>query len=269
MAEGKSQVTITAAARISTTPAPKPVAATAAPVTAALPPRPDPVAVAARYAGRQPTGWGMDLPGIITTVPAQGKQMALTFDACGGPNNDEINTELMDYLVTHRIPATLFLNKRWIDADPARAARLAADPLFELANHGTRHCPLSVTGHAAYGITGTRSPQEAVDEVWGNHERLTQLLGRPPRFFRAGTAHYDDLSVAIVRELGEQPVGFSINGDAGATYTAAQVRTAMAQAQPGSISIAHMHRPKSGTAEGMSVVLPVLRSRGYEFVKLP
>lgn len=160
--------------------------------------------MAARYAGRQPAGWGMDLPGIITSIPAQGKQMALTFDACGGPDNDEINTELMNYLVAHNIPATLFLNKRWIDADPGRAEQLAANPLFELANHGTRHCPLSVTGHAAYGIAGTASPQQAIDEVWGNHERLTRLLGHPPRFFRAGTAHYDDVSVAIVRDLGRR-----------------------------------------------------------------
>ncbi len=270
MAEGKSSsATITAAARISGTAPPKPSAGPAHPVTAALPSRPDPAAVAARYAGRKPARWGTDLPGIITTVPAENNRMALTFDACGGPDNDQINTELMNYLITHGISATLFLNKRWIDADPARAERLAANPLFELANHGTRHCPLSVTGHAAYGIAGTHSPQEAVDEVWGNHERLTQLVGHPPRFFRAGTAHYDDLAVSIVRDLGEQPVGFSINGDAGATYSAAQVRTAMAKAQPGSISIAHMHRPKSGTAEGMSVVLPVLRSRGLEFVKLP
>ncbi|NKY84095.1 polysaccharide deacetylase family protein [Nocardia veterana] len=261
-AEGNSKVeTIVSTAR--------PTSRVAAPVSATVPPGTNPATVAARYAGRQPSDWGMDLPGILTTIPAQGKQMALTFDACGGPDNDEINTALMDYLVAHEIPATLFLNKRWIDADPARAERLAANPLFELANHGTRHCPLSVTGHAAYGIAGTRSPQEAVDEVWGNHERLTRLLGHPPRFFRAGTAHYDDLAVAIVRELGEQPVGFSINADAGATYTAAQVRTAMAAAEPGSISIAHMHRPKSGTAEGMSVVLPVLRARGFEFVKLP
>ncbi|MEU6561360.1 polysaccharide deacetylase family protein [Nocardia nova] len=268
VAEGEtSPVTITAAARISGTAPPKP--APAHPVATVQPARTDPAAVAARYSGRKPTGWGMDLPGIITTVPAEGNRMALTFDACGGPDNNEINTDLMNYLTTHGISATLFLNKRWIDADPARAERLAANPLFELANHGTRHCPLSVDGRAAYGITGTRSPQEVVDEVWGNHERLTQLLGRPPRFFRAGTAHYDDLAVAIVRDLGERPVGFGINGDGGATFSAAQVRTAMAKAQPGSISIAHMHRPKSGTAEGMSVVLPVLRSRGYEFVKLP
>ncbi len=211
----------------------------------------------------------MDLDGITTTIPVTGKQMALTFDACGGPGNNEINDDLIDFLIAREIPATLFLNKRWIDADPGRAARLAANPLFELGNHGTRHCPLSVNGHTAYDIDGTASPQQAVDEVWGNHERLTQLTGQPPRFFRAGTAHYDEVAVAIVHDLGETPVGFSINADAGATYTAAQVRRAMSEVAPGAISIAHMHRPQSGTAPGMSAALPALHAAGYEFVKLP
>ncbi|WP_233608616.1 polysaccharide deacetylase family protein [Nocardia stercoris] len=229
----------------------------------------DPNTVAAKYAARQPGQWGMDLDGIVTSFPSKGMQFALTFDACGGPDNDEINDELIDYLTAHQIPATLFLNKRWIDADPDRVVRLAGNPLFEIGNHGTRHCPLSVSGHAAYGIPGTASPQQAVDEVWGNHERIIQLLGKPPRFFRTGTAHYDEVAVSIVQDLGERPVGFSVNADAGATYTASQVVTAMADVQPGGISIAHMHRPRSGTAGGMESVLPKMRAAGYEFVHLP
>ncbi|WP_238845816.1 polysaccharide deacetylase family protein [Nocardia terpenica] len=228
-----------------------------------------PAAVAAAHAGQRPGGWGMDLPGILTSIPADSKQMALTFDACGGPDNNELNEELLNFLMSQEIPATLFLNKRWIEADPVRASRLAANPLFELGNHGTRHCPLSVNGRAAYGISGTGSAQEAVDEVWANHEVLTRLVGRPPRFFRTGTAHYDDVGVAIVRDLGERPVGFSINADAGATYSAAQVQQAMSEAKPGVISIAHMHRPKSGTAPGMIAMLPKLRAQGFQFVKLP
>ncbi len=229
----------------------------------------DPAAVAARHAAQQPSQWGMDLDGIVTSFPNHGMQFALTFDACGGPDNDEINDELINFLSAHQIPATLFLNKRWIDADPGRVVRLASDPLFEIGNHGTRHCPLSVTGRSAYDIPGTASPQQAVDEVWGNHDRITQLLGKPPRFFRAGTAHYDDIAVSIVQDLGERPVGFSVNADAGATYTAGQVVTAMADVQPGGISIAHMHRPRSGTAPGMESALPKMLAAGYEFVHLP
>lgn len=227
-----------------------------------------PAAVAARHAGAQPTQWGMKMDGITSTFAATGKQMAVTFDACGGPGNNDIDDTLLNLLISQQIPATLFLNKRWIDANPDRAVQLAANPLFELANHGVAHKPLSVTGRAAYEIPGTGSPQEAVDEVWANHERLTKLLGKPPRFFRAGTAHYDDVAVAIVNELGERPVGFSINADYGATASAAQVQNAMKAAAPGTISLAHMHRPNSGTAAGMTAALPALRSAGFTFVHL-
>ncbi|WP_433681151.1 polysaccharide deacetylase family protein [Nocardia sp. CA-119907] len=227
-----------------------------------------PAAVAARHAGAQPQQWGMEMDGITSTFAATGKQMAVTFDACGGPGNNDIDEVLLNLLISQQIPATLFLNKRWIDANPGRAAQLAANPLFELANHGVAHKPLSVTGRAAYDIAGTGSPQEAVDEVWANHERLTTLLGKPPRFFRAGTAHYDDVAVSIVNELGERPVGFSINADYGATASAAQVQNAMKAAQPGAISLAHMHRPNSGTAAGMTAALPALRAAGFTFVHL-
>ncbi|MGW4769424.1 polysaccharide deacetylase family protein [Nocardia sp. NPDC004278] len=227
-----------------------------------------PAAVAARHAGAQPQQWGMKMDGITSTFAATGKQMAVTFDACGGPGNNDIDEALLNLLISQQIPATLFLNKRWIDANPGRAAQLAANPLFELANHGVAHKPLSVTGRAAYDIAGTGSPQEAVDEVWANHERLTNLLGKPPRFFRAGTAHYDDVAVSIVNELGERPVGFSINADYGATASAAQVQSAMKAAEPGAISLAHMHRPNSGTAAGMTAALPALRAAGFTLVHL-
>ncbi|MFD4430350.1 polysaccharide deacetylase family protein, partial [Nocardia sp. NPDC058497] len=192
----------------------------------------------------------------------------LTFDAFGGPGNSQLDQSLIDLLITEQVPATLFLNKRWIDADPTRVQRLAANPLFEIASHGVAHKPLSVTGRAAYNIAGTVSAEEAVHEVWTNHERITELAGKPPRFFRAGTAHYDNIAVAIVNELGETPLGFTINADFGATASAAQVQRAMNAATPGSIALAHMHRPKSGTATGMAAAIPALRAAGYTFVHL-
>lgn len=229
----------------------------------------NPDAVAASHRGQQPAQWGVDLAGILTGLAVSGKQIAFTFDACGGPGNNDVDENLLSLLVAQRIPATLFLNRRWIDANQARAGQLAANPLFELANHGSVHKPLSVNGRAAYGLPGTGSPQEAVDEVWANHERLTALTGRAPRFFRAGTAHYDEVAVAIVRELGETPVGYTVNADSGATAAAAAVKSNVVRAQPGAICLAHMHRPNSGTSKGMYAAIPELRAAGFEFVHLP
>jgi hypothetical protein len=108
--------------------------------------------------------------------------------------------------------------------------------------------PLSVTGHSAYGIRGTRSAREAVDEVSTNDSKLAALTGRAPAWFRPGTAYYDDVAVDIVRELDQRPLGFSVNGDRGATASAASLRSTVAHAAPGSIVIAHMNHPESGTA---------------------
>jgi peptidoglycan/xylan/chitin deacetylase (PgdA/CDA1 family) len=225
---------------------------------------PDPAAVARRNAMRTPAQWGTALPGIATTFAPSGKQLALTFDACDG----RCDEKLIDALRRNAVPAVLFFCAKWIDANPARAVQLAADPLFEIGNHGTRHVPLSVTGRAAYRIGGTRSAQQAVDEVWSNHGKLLALTGRAPTFFRPGTAYYDDVAVEIVHELGEQPLGFSVNGDRGATAPPAAVRSAVLGAAPGSIVIAHMNHPGSGTAAGIADAITALRSTGWEFVSL-
>lgn len=224
----------------------------------------DPAGVAARNAHRTPTRWGMALPGVTTSFAAAGRQIALTFDACRGACDDA----LLAALERDAVPAVLFLNSRWIDANPDRAGQLAANPLFEIGNHGTRHVPLSVTGRAAYGITGTRSAAEAVDEVWANHQRLTALTGVPPTWFRPGTAYYDDVGVDIVGQLGEMPLGFTVNGDDGATLAAAAVRANIVGAAPGSVVIAHMNHPESGTAAGVADAVAQLRATGWEFVPM-
>jgi peptidoglycan/xylan/chitin deacetylase (PgdA/CDA1 family) len=212
--------------------------------------------------GRIPTRWGTALPGIQTSVAPDGQQIALTLDACDGACDEALLNTLQD----HGVPAVLFFNSRWIDRNPDRAAQLAGNPLFQIGNHGTRHVPLSVTGRSAYGIRGTRSVDEAVDEVWGNHERLTALMGRPPAWFRPGTAYYDDVAVDIVQQLGEQPLGFTVNGDSGARASAATVRSNLTSATPGSILIVHMNHPGSGTHAGLADAIPQMQAAGWQFV---
>jgi peptidoglycan/xylan/chitin deacetylase (PgdA/CDA1 family) len=224
----------------------------------------DPTGVAARYRGLTPTQWGTSLPGIAAVFAASGRQIALTFDACDRAC-DEV---LLATLERNAVPALLFLSSTWIDANPGRAEQLAANPLFEIGNHGTRHLPLSVTGRSAYGIGGTRSADEVVTEVWTNHTRLAALTGKPPTWFRPGTAYYDDVAVEIVDELGERPLGFTVGADNGAKASAAQVRSEIIGAAPGSIVLAHMNHPESGTAAGVSDAITALRAAGWEFVSL-
>ncbi|MCM3923759.1 polysaccharide deacetylase family protein [Frankia sp. AiPs1] len=247
------------------------------PLQAALPTTPAEVSraevgraeIVARYGGLRPRAWALDLPGTITRLPAADRALALTFDACGGPAGSGYDQGLITTLRRYGVPATLFLNSRWIDANRAAFADLAGDPLFEIGNHGTLHRPLSVSGRSAYGIPGTRDAGQVYDEVAGNHAKLTGLLGRAPRLFRPGTAYSDDVAARIVGDLGETIVSFTVNGDGGATYNAAQVRAGLLAAPPGSIVIGHMNHPRRGTGPGVAAALPRLLGAGFRFVLLP
>ncbi|ONH52084.1 polysaccharide deacetylase [Frankia sp. CcI49] len=224
--------------------------------------------IISRYQGVQPTAWGLEVAGVITRLPTRDRVIALTFDACGGPHGSGYDRALIDCLRENGTAATLFLNSRWIDANPRVCRDLAAEPLFEIANHGTVHRPLSVSGRSAYGISGTHDAGEVFDEIAVNRDRIQALVGHPPRFFRAGTAHCDNVATAIVADLGEHVVNFDVNGDAGATFSAGQVTRAVLTARPGSIVIAHLNHPEGGTARGFAKALPQLAAAGYRFVRL-
>ncbi len=232
----------------------------------------DPAAVANAHDGLVPAQWGLEVDGVHTQLVDAGSlfapTVALTFDACGGPGGSGVDEDLLTVLVDSGVAATLFLNLRWIEANRAVAERLAANPLFELGNHGSRHLPLSVNGRSAYGIAGTRSAAEAADEVWANHEALTALTGSPPQWFRAGTAHYDEVATSIAVQLGEQPVGFTTNADMGATASAGQVTAELMSVPAGGIVIAHMNQPGSGTAAGVASAVGSLRTAGTRWVTL-
>lgn len=206
------------------------------------------------------TQWGMDMPGIVTTVDTQPgvRTLALTFDACGGPHGSGYDEALIDTLREHRVAATLFINQRWADKYPQLTKEFLADPLFSVQNHGTRHLPLSTTGAAAYGIAGTTSPADAREEVVANQKFLTERFRHTPRWFRSGTAHYDDAAVRMVQAMGIRVAGFRVNIDGGATFPAASVSEALVHAPDGAICIGHMNQPQSGTSAGVRRALQVL-----------
>lgn len=246
-----------------------------APAASAAPEPPeDPAVVKARVVaeleGRQPRAWGTAIPGVITSVPAAAGEsvLALTFDACGGPGGDGYDAALVETLRRERVAATLFVTSRWIAANRAAAEALAREPLFEIENHGSRHRPCSVTGRSAFDIRGTRSVGDAVDEIQRGASAIAQLTGKAPRFYRPGTAYFDDVCLDVAAALGHAAAGFAVNGDGGTGFSRAQVKEALVKAKSGSIVLLHMNHPGGQTAEGVGDALPVLRARGVKLVRL-
>lgn len=222
----------------------------------------------ARYAGVKPALWGETIPGVRTRLDTDQKVIALTLDACGSATGKGVDFRLMAFLIREQIPATLFINGRWIDANPELFRQLAANPLFEIANHGIRHKPASSTGRSIYGIAGTKDVGEVVEEIELNARKIEAISGVRPKLYRSGTAYYDDLAVQISQSLGHEVAGFSLLGDAGATWSAAKVKAALLKAVSGDIVLLHMNHPEAGTGAGIMAAVPELQRRGFRFVRM-
>lgn len=219
------------------------------------------------FKDKRPIRWAEVVPGVKTRIDTDKKIIALTLDACGS-QGDGYDSALIDYLVANNIPATLFINARWIDKNPEIFKKLAANPLFEIENHGFEHKPCSVNGKSAYGISGTNDTGEVVDEIERNSRKIEELTGRKPEFYRSGTAYYDEVAVEIAEKLGVTVTGFSVLGDRGATFSKDEVSNALLSSSSGSIIICHMNHPEKETAEGLILAIPQLLKKGFRFVKL-
>jgi peptidoglycan/xylan/chitin deacetylase (PgdA/CDA1 family) len=220
------------------------------------------------FTGRVPREWGETAKGVKTRLNTDQNVIALTFDACGGPKGSGYDAKLIKYLESGKIPAALFISGRWIDGNPEIVKELAKNPLFEIENHGLNHKPCSVNGRSVYGIEGTRSVSELVDEIEQNAIKIQTLTGRKPKYYRPGTAYCDEIGVEVANALGYEVVNFNVRGDAGATYSKDQVKEALLNAPPSSIILMHMNHPGGETADGVIEAIPELRKRGFRFVKL-
>jgi peptidoglycan/xylan/chitin deacetylase (PgdA/CDA1 family) len=199
-------------------------------------------------------------------APEQRNDVAITLDACGG----QFDADLIDLLIAHKVSATIFATRKWLDANPAGTAVLLAHPeLFDIEDHGTSHVPAVVgVGKRVYGLAGEPDLAHLTFEVTGAADTIKALTGNTPHYYRGAGAVYDATAMRSIQQMGYRIAGFSVNADAGATLSAAIVAQRLRSVHPGDVVIAHMNKPAGQTAEGFAAALPELEGRGYHFVKL-
>ncbi|MBS1488193.1 MAG: polysaccharide deacetylase family protein [Bacteroidetes bacterium] len=208
------------------------------------------------------------LPGIIHTLNTNEKNIALTFDACGGTNGSGFDEELIAFLIKENIPATLFITGTWIQKNTAAFQTLCRQPLFRIENHGLTHHPCALGKESKYGIKGTDGLGEAIDEVELNARIIESYTNRRPVYYRPATAYTDEGCMTLVKELNQEVAGYSVlSGDAVAGTPAENIKQNILRgAKSGSIVIMHMNHPTWNTLEALQMAIPVLRKDGYRFV---
>lgn len=223
-----------------------------------------------KYKNVKPGKFNDHLPGMVHTLRTQEKKIALTFDACGGPNGSGFDEELITFLVKEKIPATLFVTGSWIRKNPSTFQELCRQPLFEIENHGLTHHPCTVGPASKYGIKGTGGIGAGIDEVELNARLIESYTQKKPTYYRPATAYTDEGCMALIKDLNEEVAGYSVlSGDAVAGTSAEAIKqNILKNSKPGSIVIMHMNHPAWNGLEALRVTIPVLRKQGYQFVTL-
>lgn len=217
-----------------------------------------------------PGSWGEFVKGVDEDIVTNKKLLALTFDACGGPRGSGYDAELINYLRKEKIPATLFVTGKWIDANYNTFLELSKDTLFEIENHGLNHQPCSVDGESEYGIKGTPDVPDAFDEIEANERKIQFITGRRPKFYRSATAFTDEACAKIARQLNVTVISFDVlSGDA-VPFTKIPVieKSVLSNVKPGALIIMHFNHPEWNTFESLEKIIPVLKKQGYSFSKL-
>ena len=193
-------------------------------------------------------------------------RIALTLDACSGKFDDDLIT----FLINNHIPTTIFATKKWLLKNPAGVAIIKAHlDLFDVENHGEKHIPAVIgKGKSVYGIPGEPDILHLRREVTEGARAITEIIGVAPRWYRGATAEYDALAVDEIGKMGYRIAGFSINADSGASLSRKAIVKRLKHVKSGDVIIAHMNKPASDSAEGLSIGLLELLREKYVFVRL-
>ncbi|MFZ6712842.1 polysaccharide deacetylase family protein [Undibacterium sp. TC9W] len=202
----------------------------------------------------------------IATPTITGKKIALTLDACSG----KFDAELLDFLIRKRIPATIFVTKKWLDKNSQGVAIIKANlDLFDVEDHGEKHIPAIIgPGKKVYGMAGEPDIASLQREVTEGAKAITSAIGTTPQWYRGASAKYDPQAMDEIKRMGYKIAGFSLNADQGATLRKQAIIKQFKRLQAGDVIIAHMNKPASDSAEGLAVALEETLKQGFVFVRL-
>ncbi len=182
-----------------------------------------------------------------------GKRIALTFD--DGPHPSKTK-KILDILDKYGVKATFFIVGTNAEYYPNIVAQEVARG-HEVANHSYSHTNLSKC-----------TPEQIKKEIELADRAIEKASGVRPRLFRPPEGAYSENSVKIAREFGKNTIIWTVDTMDWANRTADDIiKNIKSNVRSGSIILFHdFTSSKAHTIEALEVIIPYLRSQGYEFV---
>lgn len=177
------------------------------------------------------------------------KYIALTFD--DGPNCTTTN-DVLDVLERYGITASFFLVGNNIDGQSAKTVKRAFDMGCEINSHSRTH-----------SVMPELSDEEIVSEMEFTAERIKEITGEAPHFFRPPYIAADDRMYDII----DLPFICGKGAEDWEDHVSAEERTKriLSQAEDGLIILLHDMEGNFRTVEAIDSIIPALLEQGYIF----
>ncbi|RJQ69624.1 polysaccharide deacetylase [Pseudonocardiaceae bacterium YIM PH 21723] len=239
-----------------------------------------PPTTARTFAAPVPTTTVAPPPPAITPVVSNGPRtrplVALTFDSdmneamLRSLNSHRVAsydaTPVVDVLQEMKVPATFFLTGMWVERYPETAARIAADPMFEAANHSYSHRSFA---QPCYGLPAV-PPGEMAADVQRAFDAIRVKVPQVKPYFRFPGGCYNEAALRALAPLGITGIQWDVvGGDPFNQSPDSIVQASLAKAQPGSIIVLHSTFGTAPmTAKALPRIIAGLKAKGLTPVTL-
>lgn len=192
---------------------------------------------------------------VIVNGSTDTKSVALTFDDSPDENN---TAQILDILKCYGVKASFFMiGSPMVDAN-ATVVRRAADEGHLVLNHSFTHSRLTAL-----------SSEQIVQELRDTSQRIADITGTYPRFFRPPYGSIDHNVVNTVNAAGFTTVLWSLDSlDWAIQEKNGIVDNVVSNVRNGDIILMHSGRSNYATIEALGEIIEKLRNMGYRFMNL-
>ena len=185
-------------------------------------------------------------------VDTEEKVVALTFDAAWGADKTQ---GILDTLEKHGVGGTFFLVGFWIDKYPDMVKKIAESGC-DIGNHSKEHLNMS-----------TLSREKIHSELDYVNEKVKELTGVQPKFFRPPFGDYNNTLLEVVEEKNMIGIQWTVDSLDWKGLSATEILSRVTSGvKNGSIIL--FHNNSDNILEALPLVIANLKNQGYKMVTL-
>lgn len=188
----------------------------------------------------------------VYCVQNSSKQIAISFDAAWGSDKTQ---SILDILEQEQVVANFFLVGMWVDKNEDLTRKIF-DAGMEIGTHSNTH-PDFVS----------LSKSQMTLELTQSVKKIEDITSQTVTLFRAPFGSYNNTVISVAEEQNLQTIQWDVDSlDWKGIDSEEIVSNILKKVESGSIILCHNNA--DNIVEALPTILQVLKSRGYEFVKI-